>query len=96
MSEQRPDIATPRVEQQPAATLNVELVGDVICPFTYLGKRRLDRAIRHVHGPASLGWYPFQLNPDMPSQGQPFDDYINSRFGSVAAIQPVLKLLIMP
>ena len=93
MSEQLPDSARPRAGLPPAATLNVELVGDVICPFTYLGKRRLDSALRYVHGPACLGWYPFQLNPDMPKTGQPFDEYVSSRFGSVAAIQPVFDRL---
>lgn len=80
-------------EAAPMATLQVELVGDLICPFTYLGKRRLDKAVSYVHGPLSLGWYPFQLNPGMPEQGESFDSYMASRFGSVAAVQPVLDRL---
>ena len=78
---------------RPAATLDVELVGDLICPFCYLGKRRVDRAIHSVRGPSTLGFYPFQLNPGMPARGEAFDDYLAQRFGSRAAIQPVLDRL---
>ena len=78
---------------RPQASLDVELVGDLICPFCYLGKRRVDDAIRSVHGPSRLGFYPFQLNPDMPDAGEAFEDYLAQRFGSPAAIQPVLDRL---
>lgn len=78
---------------RPQATLDVELVGDLICPFCYLGKRRVDDAIRSVRGPSHVGFYPFQLNPEMPDAGEPFEDYLAQRFGSRAAIQPVLDRL---
>jgi predicted DsbA family dithiol-disulfide isomerase len=77
---------------QPAA-LTVEFIGDLVCPFSFLGKRRLDEAVSYVHGPMTIGWYPYQINPDMPADGQSFDQYIEARFGSVNAIQPVLDRL---
>ena len=50
----------------PAAALHVEVIADLICPFCYIGKRRLDEAMRAVQGPSEVSWYPYQLNPDMP------------------------------
>ena len=93
MSEAFPNLITGNTDITPPATLNVELVGDLICPFCYLGKRRLDEAKRYVHGPIAVGWYPFQLNPTMPPEGEAFEPYLAKRFGSQGAIQPVLDRL---
>ncbi len=78
----------------PAAALRVEVVADFVCPFSYIGKRHLDTALDAVGGPSEVAWYPFQLNPDLPAGGTPFDSYIDSRFGSRAKVQPVLDKLI--
>ena len=75
------------------ATLQVEVIADLICPWCYLGKRRLDDALSAVHGPSSVSWYPFQINPQMAAEGLPFDVYIKNRFGSPANIEPVLEHL---
>jgi len=75
----------------PAATLHVEVVADFVCPFSYLGKRRLDRALEAVQGPTQTSWYPFRLNPDMPPEGLPFEDYLQKRFGGRDNIDPLLE-----
>ncbi|MDJ0698413.1 MAG: DsbA family oxidoreductase [Woeseiaceae bacterium] len=85
---QRNDRATPQ------AALHVEVIADLACPFCYLGKRRLDSALEAVQGPHDVAWYPWELNPEMPAGGQPFDDYLASRFGSAEAVQPVLDGLV--
>ena len=77
----------------PAATLRVEVLADFVCPFCFIGKRRLDAALGAVLGPVEVAWYPFQLNPDMPAEGVTFDDYLVERFGSRDKIQPVLDEL---
>lgn len=77
----------------PTAALHVEVIADFVCPFSYLGKRRFDDAMRAVHGPSDVSWYPFQLNPDMPQDGMSLEDYLTQRFGSPAGIQPVLDRL---
>ena len=53
--------------------LTVEIVSDVICPWCYIGKRRLEKALALLEGEvaAQIRWLPFQLNPDMPRQGVP-------------------------
>ncbi|MDX1500422.1 MAG: DsbA family oxidoreductase [Woeseiaceae bacterium] len=70
--------------------LQVEVIADLVCPFCYLGKRRLDTALEAVRGPREISWYPYQLNPDMPVGGMAFDAYLAQRFGNAANIQPVL------
>jgi len=77
----------------PTAALHIEVIADFVCPFSYLGKRHLDEALTAVQGPSDVSWYPFQLNPEMPAAGQSFDDYLTTRFGSPANIEPVLEHL---
>lgn len=82
-------------ERAPAGTaaLHVEVIADLVCPFCYIGKRRLDQAMRAVQGPSDVSWYPYQLNPDMPETGMALEDYLSMRFGSPANVQPVLDQL---
>ena len=44
-------------------TLAVDVISDVICPWCYIGKRRLEKAIAAVDVQFSVRWHPFQLNP---------------------------------
>lgn len=78
---------------QSPATLQVDVIADLICPWCYLGKRRLDDALAAVHGPSLVTWYPFQLNPDMPEQGMPFEEYLASKYGDPAQLEPALEQL---
>ena len=77
----------------PTAELHVEVIADFVCPFCFVGKRYLDEALEAVQGPSSVSWYPFQLNPEIPAEGQPFDVYLTKRFGSPANVEPVLQHL---
>ena len=80
-------------ERLPAAALHVEVIADLVCPFCYIGKRRLDAAMQAVQGPSDVSWYPYQLNPDMPETGMSLEEYLSMRFGSPANVQPVLDQL---
>ena len=75
------------------ATLQVDVIADLICPWCFLGKKRLDDALAAVHGPSIITWYPFQLNPGMPREGMPFEDYLASKFGDPELLQPGLDEL---
>ena len=75
------------------ATLEVDVIADLICPWCYLGKRRLDHALGAVHGPSVVSWYPFQLNPDMPAEGMGFDRYLTQKFGNAELVRPGLAQL---
>lgn len=77
----------------PTGTLRVEMIADLVCPWCFLGKRRLDRALSAVLGPTQFNWLPFQLNPNMPADGMGFDEYVASKFGDRRAIEPGLERL---
>lgn len=75
------------------ATLRVDVIADLICPWSYLGKRRLDIAMQAVKGPSLVRWYPFQINPAMPGEGMLFDRYLETKFGSRDVVDPALRQL---
>lgn len=70
------------------AALQIDIVSDVVCPWCYVGKRQLEKAIalRQEDCPGlpmpTLRWRPFQLNPDLPLQGMRRADYLRQKFGS--------------
>jgi predicted DsbA family dithiol-disulfide isomerase len=65
-------------------TLTVDVISDVICPWCFVGKRRLEQAIRALRGghEVRVRWHPFQLNPHMPKEGMSRRDYRTAKFGS--------------
>ena len=66
----------------PKARLQIEVVHDLICPWCYLGTRRLSRTLRRRPDLLfDLVWRPFLLNPDMPRAGMARADYIVRKFG---------------
>jgi predicted DsbA family dithiol-disulfide isomerase len=60
--------------------LTIDVISDVICPWCFIGKRRLERALNGR--PAAVYWHPFQLNPDMPRDGIDRKPYRIKKFGS--------------
>ena len=59
------------------------MISDVICPWCYIGKRRLEKAIVLVgRQDVRVRWHPFQLNPQMPSEGMSRRAYRTAKFGS--------------
>ena len=70
---------------KPATPLVIEVASDVICPWCYIGKRRLEKALALLDGEVKpeIRWLPFQLNPGMPSQGIPREEYRKAKFGSI-------------
>ena len=64
--------------------LAVGVISDVICPWCYIGKRRLERAIAGFEGQRQVRvrWLPFQLNPTMPKEGIGRKEYRIRKFGS--------------
>ncbi len=61
----------------------IDIVSVVICPWCYIGKRRLERALVTAPQPdLQITWRPFQLNPDMPPEGMDRGAYLNAKFGA--------------
>jgi predicted DsbA family dithiol-disulfide isomerase len=62
--------------------MQIDIVSDVICPWCFIGKRRLARALAMRPGlDVSTTWRAFQLNPDMPADGMPRQEYLALKFG---------------
>jgi len=65
-------------------SVTIEVVSDVICPWCYVGKRRLEKALAQLEPGLSprVAWLPFQLNPGMPREGVARAEYRRAKFGS--------------
>ena len=65
--------------------IRIEVASDVICPWCYIGKQRLEKALALLTGEAeaTVSWLPFQLNPGMPPDGMGRADYRRAKFGSL-------------
>lgn len=62
--------------------VSLEIISDPVCPWCYIGKARLDRALEARPGhPFEITWRPFQLNPDMPKEGMDRREYLDTKFG---------------
>ena len=66
--------------------IKLDILSDPICPWCYIGKANLDRALeaRPDH-PFEIEWHPFQLNPDMPPEGMDRQEYLDTKFGGRGA-----------
>jgi predicted DsbA family dithiol-disulfide isomerase len=63
-------------------SITIEMVSDFACPWCYVGKHRLEKAIEQRPDlDIALHWQPFQLNPDMPREGRNRRDYYRNKFG---------------
>lgn len=63
--------------------MRLDIFSDVICPWCYIGKRRLERALKLRPMPAlEIRWRAFQLNPGMPKEGMERQAYVEAKFGS--------------
>jgi predicted DsbA family dithiol-disulfide isomerase len=64
--------------------IRIDVVSDAICPWCWVGKRNLDRALTLLDGEAfAIHWRPYQLNPDMPREGVDRATYRAAKFGSL-------------
>ena len=77
-------------------TVKLDILSDPICPWCYIGKTHLDKALADVlDHPFVIEWHPFQLNPDMPEGGMDRRAYLEGKFGgkegAVRAYAPVVE-----
>ncbi|PCJ07594.1 MAG: polyketide biosynthesis protein [Rhodobacteraceae bacterium] len=67
-------------------TVKLDIISDPICPWCYIGKAHLDKALAQVPDhPFVIEWHPFQLNPEMPIGGMDRRAYLEGKFGGKAA-----------
>lgn len=63
----------------------IDIVSDAVCPWCYVGKRRLEAALATRPDLAvDIAWHAYQLNPGMPEEGMDRESYLASKFGSSA------------
>lgn len=72
--------------------LTIEIVSDLVCPWCFIGLRRLSTAIEQVRREipgfsCRKVWRPFFLNPDTPPQGEPYMPFLEAKFGSREAVE---------
>lgn len=68
----------------------LDVVSDVVCPWCYIGKKRIEDALALVPDvPVQLNWRPFFLNPWVPREGITRDEYLTQKFGSVEAYKNI-------
>ncbi len=72
--------------------LTIDVVSDVVCPWCFIGKRHLDRALElwREEQPAcevTVHWRPFFLNPDTPEAGEPYRPFLERKFGGPKQVE---------
>src|ERR1700744_6234175 len=70
--------------------LKIDIVSDVVCPWCYIGKRRIEDALALVKDvPVEVNWRPFFLNSWVPREGISRDEYLTAKFGSPEAYKGI-------
>jgi predicted DsbA family dithiol-disulfide isomerase len=72
-------------------TISIDVVSDVVCPWCFIGKRNLQEALRLLHDESPgivprVRWLPFFLNPDTPEDGEPYQAFMEKKFGGRANV----------
>ncbi|MCF3595303.1 DsbA family oxidoreductase [Rhodobacteraceae bacterium LMO-12] len=62
--------------------LRIDIVSDVMCPWCIIGYRQLAQALEATGTPHEIHWHPFELNPEMPAEGQNMREHIVEKYGS--------------
>jgi predicted DsbA family dithiol-disulfide isomerase len=69
--------------------LTIDVVSDVVCPWCYLGEKRLEAALAEAPQPVALRWRPYQLDPTIPEGGLDRAEYMEKKFGKSGRLQSV-------
>jgi predicted DsbA family dithiol-disulfide isomerase len=75
--------------------VQIDIVSDVVCPWCYIGKRRIEDALALASDvPVEVHWRPFFLNPWVPREGIGRDEYLTTKFGSVDAYKGIASRVV--
>ena len=67
--------------------LTIDIVSDVVCPWCYVGEKRLEAALGDDPGPVVVRWRPYQLDPTIPEGGLDRKEYMEKKFGTGGRLQ---------
>ena len=78
--------------------LAIDIFSDVVCPWCFIGKRHLDRALElwRTEQPGhdvAVRWRPFFLNPDTPASGEPYRPFLEKKFGGPQQVEALWQQL---
>ena len=65
--------------------LRIDIVSDVVCPWCIIGYRQLAAALEITGTAHEIHWHPFELNPDMPPEGQDGFEHVAEKYGTTPA-----------
>jgi len=70
--------------EEPAPSVHIDVISDVVCPWCYIGKHRLEAALAQTPDvTVGINWRPYFLNPWIPREGIDRQTYLETKFGSV-------------
>ncbi len=85
--------ATAQAPSAQPTPLTIDIVSDVVCPWCFIGKRKLEAALQLPAAadlpPVQIRWHPFQLNPDLPEAGVSRKEYLEAKFGGPARAKEI-------
>ncbi|GAB3174123.1 DsbA family oxidoreductase [Telluribacter humicola] len=69
--------------------ITIDIVSDVVCPWCYVGKKRLETALTELPegSEVNITWHPFQLDPTIPDQGMEREEYFLRKFGNEGKVE---------
>jgi predicted DsbA family dithiol-disulfide isomerase len=73
------------------APVRIDVVSDVVCPWCFIGKRRLEQAIALADAPVDVHWRPYFLNEWIPPEGMSREQYLTTKFGSPERYRGIAK-----
>ena len=72
--------------------MKIDIISDTVCPWCFIGKRRLERAIAmRPEMVPEVNWYPFQLNPEIPEEGIERELYLSLKFGGIERAKEIYR-----
>lgn len=76
--------------------LKIDIVSDLVCPWCFIGKRRLETAVAMISQEFpdfsyETRWRPFFLNPDTPPEGEPYLPFLEQKFGGRAPVEALFE-----
>ncbi|HEV7349066.1 DsbA family oxidoreductase [Telluribacter sp.] len=75
--------------------ITIDIVSDVVCPWCFVGKRRLEKALEQLPegSEVQVNWHPYQLDPTIPDEGHDRKEYFLKKFGNEAKIEQMFAHL---
>jgi predicted DsbA family dithiol-disulfide isomerase len=86
-------IEEPLMAEEDSGIIPIDIVGDVTCPYCFMGLRLVNAVVTSVPGLAvDIRWFPYQIDPDIPAGGMDRQDYLVQKFGADKVEETLAKM----